>query len=301
MIDSSPIPIPRWCTVGRKFQNKCKAKDVQFLPATILHMLVRLATASDLSALMLLKGSAGWNQTEDDWLRLLRLAPHGCFVLDVDGAIAGSTTVVTYPGNLAWIGMVLTLPEYRGRGIARRLMEAALEYCGDQTVRLDASDMGKPLYESLGFQTECAIERWVRAPGACEGACVGEFRFDRGVDQEIFGADRSTLMEELMAFESASVHDAGYALGRPGSNAAFFGPCIGDNPDVAEALFRWFTHRHSHESVYVDLFPVHEHAPRIAAGLDFQPIRKLTRMVRRPVATMIPDERIYAIAGFEYG
>jgi GNAT superfamily N-acetyltransferase len=49
---------------------------------------------------------------------------------------------------------VYVQPGYRRRGIARRLMLAILEWCGGQgieRVALHASDMGRPLYESLGF------------------------------------------------------------------------------------------------------------------------------------------------------
>jgi len=50
---------------------------------------------------------------------------------------------------------VYTEPEYRRRGLARRLMERIIEWCraeGFGTVLLHASDDGRPLYESLGFE-----------------------------------------------------------------------------------------------------------------------------------------------------
>jgi GNAT superfamily N-acetyltransferase len=54
-----------------------------------------------------------------------------------------------------WILNVYTEPEFRRRGLARRLMEALLEWCradGFVTVSLHASADGRPLYELLGFQ-----------------------------------------------------------------------------------------------------------------------------------------------------
>jgi len=50
---------------------------------------------------------------------------------------------------------VYTEPEFRRRGIARRLMDAALDWCrgnGVDVVILHASPEGRALYESLGFQ-----------------------------------------------------------------------------------------------------------------------------------------------------
>ncbi len=50
---------------------------------------------------------------------------------------------------------VYTEPAYRRRGLARRLMVAMLDWLrqeGYGTVSLHASDFGRSLYESLGFQ-----------------------------------------------------------------------------------------------------------------------------------------------------
>jgi ribosomal protein S18 acetylase RimI-like enzyme len=62
------------------------------------------------------------------------------------------------PGNLSgktgYIMNVVTHPAYRRRGLARRLMQtvlAWLEERGIQRAELHATDMGRPLYEELGF------------------------------------------------------------------------------------------------------------------------------------------------------
>jgi GNAT superfamily N-acetyltransferase len=54
----------------------------------------------------------------------------------------------------SWIVNMYTEPEYRRQGLARRLMEAMIEWCRGQrmaNVFLHASDEGRPLYDSLGF------------------------------------------------------------------------------------------------------------------------------------------------------
>jgi GNAT superfamily N-acetyltransferase len=55
----------------------------------------------------------------------------------------------------AYILNVYTEPEYRGRGIARRIMRDIVEWCralGFRSVSLHASVFGRPLYESMGFE-----------------------------------------------------------------------------------------------------------------------------------------------------
>ena len=264
-------------------------------------VLLRTLTMEDLPGLVALKSAANWNQTEEDLARVLRIEPNGCFGIEVDGILAASASVVTYGEDLAWVGMVLTLPQFRGRGFARRLMERAVEHAGDRPTRLDATDMGQPLYESVGFVVECPIERWRRDAGAgVDSPDARPLRLDSALDRAAFGADRSALLGELERYETASVGDA-YAYARPGATAAFLGPCVATSAADAEALFRWFTARHAHEPAMIDLFPRHEHAPRIASALGFKSFRRLNRMVRKPVKPSLPDSRIYAIAGFEWG
>src|SRR5256885_2262747 len=129
------------------------------LPTPALRSLTHahIAQAVDLSAL------AGWNQTAYDWSLLLDLEPQHCWGIEIDGILAATTTLVSYERRLAWIGMVLTHTEFRRRGLARSLVKHALQAARDQkieTVKLDATELGQPLYESLGFRCEQAIERW---------------------------------------------------------------------------------------------------------------------------------------------
>jgi GNAT superfamily N-acetyltransferase len=55
----------------------------------------------------------------------------------------------------AYIANIYTKPNYRSQGIARRIMNAILDWCrskGFKGVALHASPFGRPLYESLGFE-----------------------------------------------------------------------------------------------------------------------------------------------------
>ena len=127
--------------------------------------ILRLLNVSDIPAAVQLSAEAGWNQTGEDWRTLIVLAPEGCLAIEVDGELAATTTLLCYGRRLAWIGMVLTKLQHRGRGFARRLLTQALaqaDQMGIETVKLDATDQGKPIYEKLGFRSEQAVERWSR-------------------------------------------------------------------------------------------------------------------------------------------
>ena len=74
----------------------------------------------------------------------------------------GGMTVLPWPpgpqhpgGHVAFVYNVYTEPAHRGRGLARRLMDTIHEWCrgaGIQSVALNASVFGRPLYESMGYR-----------------------------------------------------------------------------------------------------------------------------------------------------
>jgi GNAT superfamily N-acetyltransferase len=82
---------------------------------------------------------------------------------DGDRIVAGGAVVISpwpaHPYDLqcrrATILNVYTDPEYRRRGIARQLVQTMIAWCqreGFARVTLHASDDGRHLYESLGFE-----------------------------------------------------------------------------------------------------------------------------------------------------
>jgi GNAT superfamily N-acetyltransferase len=99
------------------------------------------------------------------WLRQKMKAGRylGWFALAPDDSIAAGLGVwlMDWPphmvGNGPWRGNIVnvyTEPPWRRRGLARRLMQMALDWCeanGVGVIILHASDEGRALYESFGF------------------------------------------------------------------------------------------------------------------------------------------------------
>lgn len=94
----------------------------------------------------------------DTYVAWLVDAHHGGGVEVVAG---GGATIIPwppgprYPGaRLAFVYNVYTEPSHRGRGLARRVMDAIHAFCRAEdigSVALNASSFGQPLYESLGY------------------------------------------------------------------------------------------------------------------------------------------------------
>lgn len=88
----------------------------------------------------------------------------GWFAVDDDGnPISGVGLVITdwvaHPltadqSRRAYVLNVYTHPEFRRRGLARKLMEAVISWCrneGFETLWLHTSPAGRPVYEAMGF------------------------------------------------------------------------------------------------------------------------------------------------------
>jgi GNAT superfamily N-acetyltransferase len=271
---------------------------------TVLRGLV----ASDIPAAVGLSEEAGWNQTREDWRMLIDLAPQGCLAIEVDGELAATTTLLCYGRRLAWIGMVLTRVSNRGRGFARRLLTQALTLADQmriETVMLDATDQGRPLYEKMGFRFEQAVERWSR-PGSNNSSGT-MLLVDappaenwRMADRRWFGADRSELLERLARRSQPFFTEGSYLLTRPGRQTRYLGPSVCDTPEAARALMARALQAEESRGWSWDLLPKNVAAAAIARDLAFTPTRHLQRMVRGK-ELRAKEEMIYAIAGFELG
>lgn len=85
------------------------------------------------------------------------------FVAEEEGHIVGTATVILSrnTGGIlkdvqATLAGIYVVPGHRRRGIARELTERAVAWCEERgcvRIRLQASEAGRPLYESLGFRT----------------------------------------------------------------------------------------------------------------------------------------------------
>lgn len=274
---------------------------------------IRLLIESDIPAAMQLKEAAGWNQTEDDWRRLLLLEPNGCFCALKDGRLVATTTTTTYGDELGWIGMVLVDPQHRRQGIAAKLMSVALEYLEGKvgTVKLDATALGQPVYERFGFQVESLVERW-------SGAGNSRGRHDRtgidslsevfALDRPAFNADRSKLIGELVSSAAISpilVRDAdgalsGYAFARRGTRANYVGPVVAKDPQQVETLLDQVLSQLGDSRVYIDFNTECSASARLLSARGLVKERDLIRMsAGRPSAKTSP--LIIAIAGPEVG
>ena len=159
-------------------------------------------------------------------------------------------------GPVAWIGTIWVVPDRRREGIGERLTEAVLDVAADAGCRtsvLVATEVGRPLYEKLGFELQTSIVV-VEAPGTgadASGAAAGGSPI-RGSARSApttstrwpastlaaTGEDRRHLLREFATPASATVLDdpvhglGGFVVRAPWGGGATIAP----DPDVAVAL-----------------------------------------------------------------
>jgi ribosomal protein S18 acetylase RimI-like enzyme len=143
----------------------------------------RAATAADLPALSALRWRMetemrGVTGTSDDFAEAYKNATlaeiergaHQPWLAEIDGVAVACAILVVWivPPHIGetmrkrgFVSSVYTLPEYRRRGISTHLMTRLMDSAREQGIHrliLWASEMGAPVYESLGFAPSRALE-----------------------------------------------------------------------------------------------------------------------------------------------
>jgi GNAT superfamily N-acetyltransferase len=255
-------------------------------------LLIRRMTAYDLRLGLRLSRQAGWNQTMSDWQRFFNFGPEGCFVAELGGHLIG-TTMTFASGRVAWIAMVLVEKDARRKGIGTALMKHSLGYldaCKVRTVRLDATGMGRPIYEKLGFKPEYELIRFEGK--ASSGGAVTSVKnvtpkmLEKVIkfDKRMMGENRGKMLQALFNEFPQNIRVLmqgrkleGFVTMRSGSNAVQIGPCtatLNAGPDLlTDAL-----NRCAGKIVLIDIPTGNVHAVKIAESKGFEIQRRFLRM-----------------------
>ncbi len=278
---------------------------------------VRPLTDADIPLGMRLKASVNWNQTEADWRRVRQLDPLNSFVGQVDGEDLGTVTGVAF-GSIGWIGLMLVDERARGQGLGKLLMQTALDSLTERgvvSIRLDATPLGQPLYEKLGFTADFALSRWSGVPAEKQSPLDGVSRLKlsmqldqlAALDHQATATDRRALLAALLREQPPLAHVIetdgqlrATLLSRRGANATQVGPCTAIDADRGAPLLRFALAQLVGQAVYVDIPDANEPARSIAAEYGLTVQRPLLRMTRGPRIAERP-EMIWAAFGPEKG
>lgn len=197
-----------------------------------------------------LSRQANWGHRREDWEMSLALS-EGYVAVAEGSRVVGTALVTKYKSDAATINMVIVDQGQRGRGLGRKLMEAALALVGEIPLRLVATLEGLPLYEKMGFREVGAVvqyqgaARFAAPPDEVLPARPEDFAAIAALDREAFGADRGALIARLRDFGDFVVLRrpdgiAGFAALRRFGLGAVIGPVVAAHLGDAEALVAYF-------------------------------------------------------------
>ena len=259
---------------------------------------IRKLDLGDLKQCVALSLDRGWSPERSKWALLLGASE--TFGVDApDGrGLAGAVVLTRWGPDLASIGMMLVADRYGRRGLGRALMEHVIAEAGQATVTLFATDLGRPLYEQLGFQPVRRSVSFVgqfRAARADSRAQAGSSARVRqateadlpailAVDLAAFGADRSRILtvfpgfaERLAVLETAD-GIAGYAAAwRNLPASAIVGPLVAPDPPAAQRLIVDLA-AGLHGDIRLDLDPDRPELPAWAHAHGLEPAARTTVM-----------------------
>jgi len=264
-------------------------------------MLITAMQPDDLSQLDLLTPE-GWDN----------LVPHFTFNLQapfcrplkalLDGQIAGVGNII-YNEDTARLAQIVVHPAFRKRGIGKAITAALLEQVDRErfpTVLLDATDMGYPVYRSLGFDT---ITRHVHFAGPLlpEPSIPGIIPYLPAYRQAVLQLDREATGENREASVQAHLDHAWLYLDGDQVHGAFFptlhrGLIVAGDPVAGRALLRLRLSCKTHAMV------PEENTEAIAAlqQLGFREQRRSRRMRQGPARPWQPG-MIFNVTGGALG
>jgi GNAT superfamily N-acetyltransferase len=270
---------------------------------------VRRLGPDDLKACVALSVDREWSPEEAKWSLLL--AASEVFGVDApDGrGLAGAVVLTRWAADYAAVGMMLVAARYERRGLGRALLEHLLRAAGeDATVTLFATDMGRPLYEKLGFKP---VRRNVSFIGQFRPAAsdnskkraapslAGSVRFATeadlpdilALDRAAFGADRGQFLTRLPAiadqmavFEADGQGIVGYAAAwRNNPDSTVIGPLVAPDGETAKRLVATLA-AGARTPVRLDLDPDRPELPGWAHARGLEPYGRTVVMAHGDLA-----------------
>jgi hypothetical protein len=166
----------------------------------------------------------GFGQTVAPLVEFPRSGPHGEVLVaaGADDRLVGAVCCASF-GLTGWIGALGVAPGARRAGVGTGLTQAAIDWLrghGARTVLLFATEMGRPVYERLGFVAEGLATAWRGSAGS--GAPAVALRTLREEDRPaLAAADVAATGERRDAVLAALSPLSGVAAERDGEFAGW--------------------------------------------------------------------------------
>lgn len=165
---------------------------------------LRLLTPKDIPAVVKVMEKIGWFHPVEQTKQYIAWGGTGSFCLAFGDEVVATAIALKYSERLAWVGLVISDPDYQRRGFAKCLMNHVMEYLSDvESVMLDASVLGYPLYVKMGFQPLYKINAYRGTPqifpnsNSIRAMTTADLDTIVNMDCESFGLPRPQIIKWL--------------------------------------------------------------------------------------------------------
>ena len=188
----------------------------------------------------------GWDDIPSDFHTFIDKPHYDQVKGEVDEEIVAIGAII-YHVDTAWLAKIIVHPDHRNKGYGKAITQGLIDRIDRtryRTIYLDATDMGHPVYTSLGFVDEVSYQHFGRpelAIAAEEGtpwrtstAADGSRQLE--LDRAVYGEERLPLLADHLLNACVIEHDGRIM-------AAYFptlmqGPVIATHVRYAEPLMR---------------------------------------------------------------
>jgi GNAT superfamily N-acetyltransferase len=262
---------------------------------------------------------AGWNQTVRDW-DLLLTEGTGFGFQTGDGLLVASMIALPLGPRHGWISMVLTDPDWRRRGLAKRLMAEGIDILEKRGLipTLDATPAGETVYRAIGFSGDTGLARWKVSPDPSASVSnnqhglkirpIVESDLERLADWDCrhSGCNREAILIFLrkhrpdLAYMAEDVEGnlQGYIMGRSGDRLPQLGPLVATGSLVAGSLLQAAA-TGAADSLYVDAFDQTRSTLEASFKGSWSRERGFKRLLKGASASPEDPETVFLAAGPE--
>jgi ribosomal protein S18 acetylase RimI-like enzyme len=274
---------------------------------------------NDLNQAISLSNNEGWNQTEKDWKLLIENPLNTCLVAEHNNTVIGTATALNHSNKVAWIGMVLVDKRFRGQGVGKMLLRTIIDVLKNiDSIKLDATPAGLPLYQKLGFIDEYKIyrminpslQRFKKQAFNYEPVNINLESFSDvlKLDRMIFGTARTYLLQTLLRNYPGKAYLVnrnkkldGYMFGRNGARFNYIGPLAAISENSARILILKALESLNNQPVALDVPEDKEELSKWLETLGFVKQRYFVRMYLKSNSYAGLIKYQYLISGPEFG
>jgi GNAT superfamily N-acetyltransferase len=256
----------------------------------------------------------GWNPGLHDADVFYGTDPEGFFAAHHHGELAGSISVVRYPGRFSFGGLLIVRPDYRNKGLGKLLIAHMLRSSSDTNLGCDGVlNMVKsyesyglvPAYENFRYIGKC-VRMGSPSPDLVPISSVPFAQLAR-YDAGMFPSERKRFLrlwiDQPGSLGLACLSDGrmmGYGVIRKCHVGYKVGPLFADNETIAAGILSSLISGFPGEDFILDVPSPNRGAVDLAQDLGMQKVFSTVRMYTQGT----PDldiERIFGVTSFELG